>query len=151
MTPTPPASPSGGRRPRLSEDWLATIIGLLIVAAIGLGLIGPGPQTASLKAAPGESAAVYVKTASGWKVSATLGGDSLTPNDAPTTLTRTTYFFVCQDGQIAPQPLGPGLTLPDPPPGEAQLVFTNNCDQDAALSYKTDYVIPWPAFGLFKR
>ena len=38
----------------LPEDWLATLIGLVIVLVIGLGLIGPGPVSATLSVAPGE-------------------------------------------------------------------------------------------------
>lgn len=39
---------------KLNEDWLATFIGLGIVAVIGLGLLGPGPQRATLKPVPQE-------------------------------------------------------------------------------------------------
>ena len=63
------------RRFRLSEDWLATIIGLVIVGVVGLGLLGPGAQKHELKAAAGEDANAYALPLAGWKISATVDGE----------------------------------------------------------------------------
>lgn len=139
--------PAPARRFVLSEDWLATIIGLIIVAVIGLGLLGPGPQTVTLKAQPGESAAQTAKPLNGWKASATLGGEKVTVADAPKQLfDGQPYPFTCADGVIA---AGTGDSTATFPSG-AHLLLTNNCEAEAVLTYTTDYAIRWPVFGIFK-
>lgn len=142
-----PVSPA--RRFSLSEDWLATIIGLLIVAIIGLGLIGPGPQTVTLKAAPGESVDKTARPHDGWKASATIGGEKAVVEGAPKQLVDAQlYPFVCDGGQMAAEAGDSSLSLPS---GGAYLTLTNNCDAEASLTYTTDYAIRWPLFGIFKR
>lgn len=143
MIPSTPA-----RRFVLSEDWLATIIGLLIVAVIGLGLLGPGPQTVTLKAQPGESAAKTAKPLDGWKASATVGGEKTTVTDAPKRLLDgQQYPFTCMNGTIAAEAGDPTASFPS----GAHLSLTNNCDAEAVLTYTTDYAIRWPALKLFNR
>ncbi|NWG18312.1 MAG: hypothetical protein HXY41_16940 [Chloroflexi bacterium] len=144
MTQSVPA-----RRFSLSEDWLATLIGLLIVAIIGLGLIGPGPQSVTLKAKPGESVDKTARSLDGWKVSATVGGEKAAVEGAPTQLLDAqVYPFVCEGGQMIAEAVDSSLSLP---PGGTYLTLTNNCDAEVSLTYTTDYAIRWPLFGIFKR
>jgi hypothetical protein len=139
----------GKRRFSLSEDWQATLIGLAIVALIGIGLFGPGPQSLNLKAAPGESVSKTAVPTSGWKISATLGGEKITVENAPTTfLEAQDYPFTCSAGLITAEAGDSSLSLP---PGGAYLSLTNNCDAEVSLTFSTDHAIRWPLFGLFKR
>lgn len=132
--------------PKLSEDWQATIVGLVIVTIIGLGLIGPGPQTIKIEAAPGASASKSALAMSGWSVSATLGEEKAPVTDAYTRLSDSTaYSYVCQDGVIGGAGVDNTLSIQD-----AQVNLTNSCDAAVALTYKTSNAIPWPLFSIFK-
>lgn len=141
------------RRFSLNEDWLATIIGLVLVAIVGLGLLGPGAQSVKLEARAGESApAAYVLPIAGWKVSATLDGQKIAVPDAPTTLDRESVTaFVCADGQLTLDPDLAATISARPPGGKATLLLINNCDGKVVLTYATDPLIRWPLFNLFAR
>jgi hypothetical protein len=133
------------RRLTLSEDWQATLVGLAIVAVIGLGLIGPGPQTVTLTAAPGAAAEAAAPAAAGWKTSAALGGDSVPVAGAVVTLMAgSVYEFACRDGAVA-------LETRADDAGQPQLALTNDCAADAVVTLKRDNAIPWPVFGLLAR
>jgi len=140
---------------KLSEDWLATIIGLVIVLVIGAGLLGPGPQNVSLKAEAGESASgATVPAISGWKISGTLNGEKAAIENAPTALESTSvYLFQC-DGDtlslVGTLPLGTE-TVETAPAGKARLEFDNQCSAAASLTFTTDAAIRWPIFNLLAR
>jgi hypothetical protein len=134
---------------RLSEDWLATIAGLLIVAAIGFGLLGPGAQTVTMEAAPGEPAIAEVLASGGWRVSAQVGGEPADVTGAWTTLSdRARYTYVCADGTLIAQV--DAVEADAAAPGKAALRLENNCEAAVSLTLKTAPVLPWPVFGLFK-
>ncbi len=129
----------------LAEDWQATLAGLAIVAAIGLGLVGPGPQTVTLTAAPGAAAEAFAPAAGGWKISAALDGEKLAVAGAPTVLSAGgVYEFVCRDG-------APTLAAGAADGGQARLTLANECAGDVALTLKRENAIPWPLFGLLAR
>lgn len=140
---------------KLSEDWLATIIGLVIVLVIGSGLLGPGPQNVSLKAEAGESASgATVPAISGWKISGTLNGEKTTVENAPAVFESTgVYLFQC-DGDtlslVGTLPLGTE-TVETAPAGKARLEFDNQCSAAASLTFTTDAAIRWPIFNLLAR
>lgn len=139
--------PQPARRFSLSEDWLATIIGLIIVAIVGLGLLGPGPQSVTLTAKPGETIEKTAKPRDGWKTSATIGGEKVTVADAPKQLfDGQPYPFTCADGTISAE--AGDLTASFP--SGAHLSLTNNCDADASITYTTSAAVRWPLFGIFK-
>ncbi|MBI5671630.1 MAG: hypothetical protein HZC41_26860 [Chloroflexi bacterium] len=139
--------PNPPRRFSLSEDWLATIIGLVIVAIVGLGLLGPGPQSVTLTAKPGETVEKTARPLSGWKASATIGGEKITVADAPRQLSDgQQYPFTCADGTIAAE--AGDLTASFP--SGAHLVLTNNCAAEATITYTTSTAVRWPLFGIFK-
>lgn len=61
------SSPRAGFK--LNEDWLATLIGLAIVAIVGFGVLGPGAQSVALKADPGTTIAKEARALGGWSAS----------------------------------------------------------------------------------
>lgn len=139
------------RRFALSEDWLATLIGLILVAIVGLGLLGPGAQKQELKAAAGEAARIDVLPLAGWKATATVGGEKATLADAPTTLERDSVTaFACADGQISLDP-EQAATISARSDSKAGLLLVNNCDAEVAITWSTDPIIRWPLFNLFAR
>ena len=136
---------------KLTEDWLATIVGLVLVFVIGAGLLGPGAQNVSLGAAPGVTQAATARPLSGWKVSATLNNAKIAVTDAPTSLeSGKTYVVTCEGDALSAQVAD---TLPNAvkaaPADRAQLVVVNHCDSDVALTYTISAVIPWPIFKIF--
>lgn len=134
---------------RLSEDWLATIIGLLIVAVIGFGLLGPGAQMVTLTAGPGETASAEALAIGGWRVSAQVGGEKAEVVGAWTALgDRAGYTYVCVDGTLMAQV--DAVEADATAPGKASLRLENNCEAAVSLTLKTAPVLPWPVFGLFK-
>lgn len=140
--------PNPPRRFSLSEDWLATIIGLIIVAVVASGLIGPGPQTVTLAAKPGETVEKTAKPSSGWKVSATISGEKTAVADAPKQLLDgQQYPFTCTNGTIAAE--AGDLTASFP--SGAHLALTNNCDTEVIITYSTSAAVRWPLFGIFQR
>ncbi len=146
------------RRFRLSEDWLATLIGLALVAVVGFGLLGPGAQKHELKAEAGGDAVAYALPIGGWSVSATLGGQKVTVPDAPTSLApedalapARVVAFTCAGGQLA---LDPGLAATisaRPEGGKATLLVVNDCDADVIVTYSIGPLVRWPLFNLFAR
>jgi Tfp pilus assembly protein PilV len=147
----PNAQPAPRAGFKLTEDWLATIVGLVLVLIIGLGLLGPGGQSVALTAAPGANQAATIRPLSGWKVSATLNKAKIDVKDAPTSLEKgKTYVVTCQAGALSVQVAD---TLPQnvkaAPADKAQLVVVNSCDGDVALTYTMNPVIPWPIFKIF--
>ncbi|MBL8156481.1 MAG: hypothetical protein JNM70_20040 [Anaerolineae bacterium] len=155
MTTPSAAQPSrtGLARWQPSEDWLATFIGLAIVLIIGAGLLGPGPQTANLTAAAGETKSAQLLPLSGWRVTATLGGTSATVENSISALTAgSTVVITCREGTLTAQAaevLPSGLEAPAA--NRAQIVLANECAADAAVSYRTSAAIPWPVFNVFNR
>jgi hypothetical protein len=143
------------RRFSLSEDWLATIIGLVIVFVIGAGLLGPGPQSVALKAQPGQTARAEAAAIGGWQVKATLAGKNIPVENAPTALSadKQMYVLTCAAGNIQ-YASGDTLTIdgiPAVPSGRVWLILRNDCDTEAALTYSIDAAIRWPVFNLFAR
>lgn len=136
--------------PKLNEDWLATIIGLLIIAVIGLGLLGPGPQSVTVTTEAGAANSSPARAISGWSASATLAGERLTLENAPTTLENgRIYVFTCREGAIT-------VEVTDAPPesladGRALLTLVDECDGAVTLTYRTTAAIVWPVFGVLGR
>jgi len=147
------ASTSSPRRFSLSEDWLATLIGLILVAVVGFGLLGPGAQSRKLEANAGESApAAYLLPIAGWKASATLGGEKVTVEGAPTALAPDSVTaFVCANGQLTLDPELAATISARPEGGKATVLLVNQCDGKVVLTYATDPIIRWPLFGLLAR
>lgn len=144
-------TPAASKRTSLkvSEDWLATIVGLAIVLVIGIGVFGPGPQTAKLTTAAGESVSTEVLARDDWKVSATIGGEKTTIAMSYTALdSGKVYAYECLDGQITP--IAETLdTATREDADKALISLQNNCDAKVVLTYQTDLAILWPIFGLF--
>lgn len=141
-----PSKPSSFK---LSEDWLATIVGLIIVLIVGVGVLGPGPQTAKLTTAAGESMGMEVLARDDWKVTATIGGEKFKIAAPYTNLeSGKTYAYECRDGQILPLSETVDTTTRE----DADKVYVsllNNCDAKVVLTYQTNLAIRWPIFGLF--
>jgi hypothetical protein len=149
MTSSTPGT--AGTRFKLSEDWLATLIGLGIVLVIGAGLIGPGPQSSKLSAEAGATRSVDVVATDGWHVTASLGGESISVSGAASDLDEGTQtVYACADGAIT---LADDVALPvdleAPGDDQAQIVLVNGCDAALTLTLKTDPAIRWPVFNLF--
>lgn len=128
----------------LAEDWQATLAGLAMVAAIGLGLVGPGPQTVTLTAAPGAAAEAFAPAAGGWKISAALDGESIYMAGGAALAAGGVYEFICRDGALT-------LAAGAADGGQARLTLANECAGDVALTLKRENAIPWPLFGLLAR
>ncbi|MCB9454120.1 MAG: hypothetical protein H6672_22025 [Anaerolineaceae bacterium] len=143
---------SGGqKRFSLSEDWLATLIGLGIVVVIGFGLLGPGGQTKTIAVQPGEQQVVDLPAGAGWQVAADI---PFVPDTTIfTALTAgMVYQYDCQDGSLATtEGIPDALTVEAPPSGMAQLWLSNDCDTAYSLTYKHASLLRWPLFGIFAR
>lgn len=138
-------------RVRLSEDWLATIIGLIVVLVIGVGALGPGGQEVKVASDAGATAAKPALATSGWAASATLGGEKTKVEGASSLLSAgETTVITCQDGVLTAEA---AAALPEgveaAPSGKAQVVVVNQCDAAVEVTYKTPAAIPWPIFKLF--
>lgn len=147
------ATPARNTPVRLSEDWLATIIGLVIVFVVGSGLLGPGAQNVSIRAEAGETTSAALRPVSGWRVSATLNGERASIIDAPTDLANGQNVVVrCIDGELLAQS---EITIPEglsaPPEDRAQVIVVNECAATVSVTYQTNALIPWPLFNLFSR
>ena len=143
---------SGGKqRFSLSEDWLATLIGLGIVAIIGFGLLGPGGQSKTTVVEPGTTQVVDLPAGDGWRVTADV--DFAPDTTAFTSLTAgLVYQYGCQDGSLTTAEGVPdALTVEQPPRGMVQLWLSNTCDTAYSLTYKHDSILRWPLFGIFTR
>lgn len=126
---------------KLNEDWLATIIGLAMVAVVALGLIGPGPQNVTITAEPGETITRDVIERDNARITGRIGEEAveIEGDDA--------FAFICEAGAIRAQaPLGAAATS-----GRAALTLHNDCDQPASITYRTDAAIRWPLFNVFGR
>jgi hypothetical protein len=137
---------------KLNEDWLATVIGLILALIIGLGLLGAGQQSVAVNAAPGKNAARPANAVGGWAVSATIGDKKVTIADAPKQLERgKTYVITCKDGALtavlAADTLPEGIT--PAPADRAQIAIANTCDAEVRLTYSVGAVVPYPLFRLF--
>jgi hypothetical protein len=135
----------------LSEDWVATFIGLGIVMVIGFGLLGPGGQAKTTVVEPGTTEVVELPAGDNWQVTADV---ELAPDTtAFTSLTAgRVYRYDCQDGNLTTAEGVPdALTVEPPPRGMAQLWLTNTCDAAYNLTYKHDSILRWPLFGIFAR
>lgn len=127
---------------RLSEDWQATLLGLTVALIIGLGVLGPGGQTITTKAAAGQTASKDIPTGGGYTVSAQFGKDKLSIS-APTELSGgADYRFTCQNGTV---------TLETRPleGNAATVTIANQCDQDVQITYTRRALIPYPLFRVF--
>lgn len=152
-------SSSPPRRFSLSEDWLATIIGLLIVGIVGLGLLGPGAQKHELKAAAGEDApVVYALPISGWTTAFRVGDEKVTVEGAPASLEPESVSgparvvaFVCSDGELRLDPDLAATISARPADNKATLMLLNHCDVPVTVTYSTSPLIRWPLFNLFAR
>lgn len=136
------STPPQTKQPRLTEDWIATLLGLAIVFIIGSGLIGPGPQSVSLKAKAGERVEADILARAGWTISVTLGDDKLSPTTTFDDLNaQTVYHYRCVDGQL----ISVGTAAePKLASDKARLLLDNQCEATVSLSYKTSSAIPWP-------
>lgn len=139
--------------PRLSEDWLATIIGLIIVVIIGSGLLGPGAQNVSVSAETGQTTSAALRPLSGWRVNATLDGEPASIEDAPTALADGQNILItCRDGELSTATAAaPPESVTPPPENRAQIVLVNECAAPVRVTYQTRALIPWPVFNLFSR
>ena len=142
------AAPS--RKFSLTEDWLATIIGLLIIVVIGRGLIGPGPQKVELSAAAGGTDQTQARAMSGWSVSVKIGDTDVAigfADQLDQLQADTMYQFACHnENEIEVRVLQGGVEE-----GEALLTLDNDCTEEITITLKiSDTAIPWPAFGLFE-
>ncbi|MBI5928912.1 MAG: hypothetical protein HY862_06365 [Chloroflexi bacterium] len=151
MTDSKPPVTSKSASLKLSEDWLATIIGLVIVLIVGVGALGPGPQTAKLTAAAGESTSVEVLARDGWELTTTIGGEKVKVQSPFTDLkSGTIYTYECRDGEITP--LTEQLdTATREDSSKALISLQNNCEAKVVLTYQTKFAIRWPIFGLFTK
>lgn len=135
------------QRSKLGEDWLATIIGLALVAIIALGFIGSGPQKASLLAPAGTEKTVEARAIGGWSVSAKIGGEAISIAGLITRLEDgMTYMLACEDGTITASPATAGDSIQK---GYAGIHLVNHCDAEVSIAYRIDSAIPWPIFGIF--
>jgi hypothetical protein len=139
----------------LSEDWIATLVGLFIVFVVASGLLGPGPQSVSVKAAPDAQAQANARAMGGWRVSATVGSDRLDTATAPKTLSNEQiYTFTCEVNNAQENVLTVQETVrtdsseTQRPP---QIIVDNQCGADVTVSYTTNAAIPYPIFYLFGR
>lgn len=136
---------------KLSQDWLATILGLALVALIGSGLLGPGPHRLTITAEPGETVTDDAATVDGWRVSATIGTDDnarTVLENLPVTLDDATDLTYTCDG-------GDGLTVTttdaaDSGDGVSAVTLANNCDQPVTVRLSIDAFFIWPLFGIFE-
>lgn len=128
---------------KLSEDWLATLIGLGIVALIAVGIIGPGPQSVALTAAPGETVEAEVPATTGWRAEARFADGTILDFSETVERTQRTAFYehICEDGALR---LGNAASAQFP-----TLALRNECDQTVTLTYRRSGAIPWPVFGIF--
>jgi hypothetical protein len=134
----------------LTEDWLATIVGLLLVAVIGLGALGPGAQSVALSADAGATTSAALRPLAGWSLSAKLGGNAVTLADAPTAFVAGQVVVItCRDGALSLSPDVPD-GVPAPPEGRAQVMLVNACDTGVTLTFTTRALIPWPMFNWFR-
>lgn len=153
------AATEKGQGFRLPEDWLATIIGLVLVAVIGFGLLGLGAQKHELKAAAGADApAVYALPLSGWTAAFTVDGAKVTVEGAPSSLEPESasgparvVAFVCNGGELRLDPELAATVSARPPDDKATLMLLNHCDVPVTVSYSTSPIIRWPLFNLFSR
>lgn len=139
------------KRPGLSEDWLATLIGLGIVVVIGFGLLGPGEQDSTTTVEPGGAETIDLPAGAGWQVTADM---AFVPDTTLFTSLAAgrVYRYDCQDGFLTTAEGVPaGLTVEPPPAGMAQLWLSNACDVAFSLTYKHDSILRWPLFGVFAR
>jgi hypothetical protein len=126
---------------KLNEDWLATIIGLAIVAVVALGLIGPGPQNVTITAEPGETTARDVIDRQNARISGRIGAESVqVAGDAG-------FTFVCDETGIHSLPWDAAA----PMSGNMPLTLDNQCEQPASITYRTDAAIRWPLFNVLGR
>lgn len=136
----------------LSEDWTATLIGLLIVLVIGTGLFGPGARTITVSADADETASAPMPLLKGWNVSATLDGEPAAVEGTVTAFEQGTQAIItCRDGQLQAQRrdlTAEGATMPD---DYAEVVVINECDVPVSVTYHINRAIPYPIFNLFSR
>ncbi|MDX2140657.1 MAG: hypothetical protein SF123_21420 [Chloroflexota bacterium] len=146
--------------PTLSEDWLATIIGLAIVAVVALGLLGPGPQNVTVRAEPGEFASAIVGDSFFRQVTICIGDTTTEINTQVGFLNDVGYAFWCRGRgiQVIKQMDVRGIPeLQDndiiitPQFGRLSFWIQNDCDQPASITYRTDAAIRWPLFNVFGR
>lgn len=146
---TEPTQKTG--RFKLSQDWLATLVGLAMVGVIGAGLLGPGPHSLTLTAAPGETVSVQADVLDGWRVTGELEADTGAQtllDDAPVRLTDSADLaYTCtSDASDLSVDTRPALNNGD---GESTITLVNTCDHTVTLAFSIDAAIVWPLFGIF--
>lgn len=136
----------------LSEDWIATLIGLALVLIVGSGLFGPGPQSEKVSAEAAETTLTEVKAVDSWSLNAKMGDTKLPIRRPVSNLADgQRVIYTCTDNVLERSEaasLPPG-EYPDPASGHAQVAVINTCPAAVTLTLKTDYAVRWPAFGLF--
>lgn len=149
-----PVTPAGsGGSFTLSEDWLATIIGLALALVIGLGALGPGQQTVTLNAEANAITAQSTLAISGWNVAATLAGKAISLASAPKSLqTGATYVITCENDaltavQAADQALPEGVSAAAI--NRAQIAVVNKCAEAVRVTYTSGASVPYPLFRIF--
>lgn len=136
------------RRFTVTEDWLATLLGLAIVCIIAAGLLGPGKYTVTIEAVPGEMVSQEIPVIAGWQVSANLGDERIAIDEAADNLAAGGVVgYLCLNDSIQVAPDAGTMSVTD----QALLTVQNDCDQNLTITYKTDKAIPWPLFGLFSQ
>jgi hypothetical protein len=134
----------------LTEDWLATSLGIIIVLVLGLGVLGSGPQDVALSAGAGSDAHTGALAQDGWRVSATLGDEAVEVMEAPGAFEEgEVYVFVCQEGRLHYRPAIEAADYPDPDEDKALLVMDNRCDDEVSLTFSTEPAVRWPIFDIF--
>ncbi len=138
--------------PKLSEDWLATLIGLVIVAVIGLGLLGPGPQSVTLEAAPGEQVSRPVLMSNDWKAQAKLDGVTIPIDDRLSVSSGLTAGYRCENETLMldlpeADSLGSVIVMRE----GMSLTLDNQCAGKLTVTLTIDPAIRWPLFNWFGR
>ncbi len=135
----------------LSEDWIATFIGLILVLVIGMGLLGPGAQSVRVEAAAGQEVSATAPALNGWTIKVTLGGETVdVPDVSPNLEPGANMVYICREDNIIAGVMGNGTESPPVLLGKnGQISIINECTEPVNVSYTIGSVIPWPVFGWF--
>lgn len=132
---------------KLSEDWQATIIGLLLVVIIGLGLLGPGPHKVTMTATAGETVNTGIDALGGWSVSVKVNGETVDTSEFPDDINdNQIVVFACADGVVTAESIEDSTVSMD----TAQLTLINNCDAEVEVKYEIKATVQWPLFRVFE-
>ncbi len=126
---------------KLNEDWLATIIGLALVAVVALGLLGPGPQNVTITAEPGEMTSREVIDRENARVTGRIGEDSVQIEG------NGSSAYACENAVLRALSSDAAVVAS----GRVTLTLDNQCDQPASITYRTDAALRWPLFNVLGR